>query len=149
MKMQMNNVPEKYIIIYSDRHESYDLFRDLKNRADVQLIVTRPKKISGKLLKKIRKIHLSGTIANHLRLPFKSAWYEKLNIETDENVQYYLMVVDMALSSIPLPYFKKIAAKPNVKTILIMINSMRSNTMRQVRKEFHETAWDAVLTFDD
>lgn len=147
----MNNkeIPSKYILIYSERHESYDLFKDLKGRNDVQLIVTKEKKVSNQISKSIRKVHLSSTIANRIRLPLKHIWYEKTEIMIEDNAQYYLIIVDMALNTLPLHYIKKIANKKNVKTVLVMINSVKSNTIRQIHTEMNRITWDAILTFDN
>ncbi len=147
--MSGNYTPVKYILVYSDRHESYDLFRDLKDRTDTQLVVTKKKPVHSGIIKKIRRLHTSGTIANHFRLPFKQIWYKKPDISIDDNVQYYIIIIDMALSELSLSYLKKITKKPNVKTILLMINSVKSNTIRQINTEMHNISWDSILTFDD
>lgn len=147
--MQKQNNADKYIIIYSDRHESYGLFDDLKDNEDVQLVPVKAKKVGKGLKRYIKKVHLSGVIANHIRLPFKSIWYEKPEIRIDDSFSYHLIVVDMVLSSLSVADLKKLFAKHNVKSYLLLINSMKSNTLRQIRHDYNSLKWDAILTFDD
>ena len=127
--MQKQNNADKYIIIYSDRHESYGLFDDLKDNEDVQLVPVKAKKVGKGLKRYIKKVHLSGVIANHIRLPFKSIWYEKPEIRIDDSFRYHIIVVDMVLSSLSVADLKKLFA--NMLKISCQMNFYQRLNMMQ------------------
>lgn len=139
----------EYIILYNDRHEEYDLFADLKGRDDVHLVVTHFKPVKTTIGKYLRKIHLSRNIADCITLPFKKKWYEKVHIRIEEDVQYYFIVFDMAIATVPVSYLKSITKRSNVKSVLIMVNSAGGAIIRHAQKEINKIKWDAIYTFDD
>ena len=138
-----------FFIIVSERHNSYDLFRDLDHRPDVKVNVTQLKPINNNSIKKLRRIHLSGTIAKHVKLPFKKIWYEVIDLPIKQDCDNYVIIVDMALEAIPLSKLKQLEKNKNVKMILLCINSYKSGTIQQIQKEIHAINWDKIYTFDD
>lgn len=138
----------KYIILYNERHGSYGLFNDLKSYDNVRLVEVGFRYIRSSLIKCLRKLHLSKNIADYVRLPLKKKWYRSVNIEIEENVENYLIVFDLALACVPISVIKKAINKPNVKSVLIMINAVASSDIRHSKREIESIGWDEIYTFD-
>lgn len=140
---------KKYIIMYSDRHGNYGLFKDLNNRENVQLVEITTKHINNNILKAIRRIHLSKAIASKIHLPLKYIWYVSPQIKIEKDCEYYLLIVDIVLFSVSVSYIKTITKKHNVKSILLMLNSVSTGAIKQITKELNSIKWNSVYTFDD
>lgn len=140
----------KYILVYGENHERYDLFRDLKNRADVHIQVRKAKKENNKWINLIKSIHLSSTISRIVNLPFKDFWFNKGTISFEENQEYCLIIVDMALVSFSQKELDSFVKQPNVRTVLVLINSYDSETMKElgIKAKIRKTRWDDIYSFD-
>lgn len=139
----------KNIIIYSETHEHYNLFKDLKSHKDVELVVVKQKKNKSKAIQIIKKIHLSNTISHYISLPFKNIWYEKidLNIEPDKN--YNIIVFDLALHDMDPSFLIKASKLKNVNCYLMFINSMSFNLLKPIKEKMDLINWKSIYTFDE
>lgn len=140
----------KYILIYGENHERYDLFKDLKSKEDVQVQVRKAKKVHNKLINFLKTVHLSSTISRKINLPFKDIWFKKDAISFEENQKYCLIIVDMALISFNQKELNSFVKHPNVRTVLVLINSYDSETMKElgIKAKIRKTRWDDIYSFD-
>lgn len=147
---QKKMITMKYILTYGENHERYDLFRDLKSREDVQMQVRKEKKVNNKLINLIKKIHLSSTISRKINLPFKNIWFKKDAISFEENQEYCLIIVDMALITFSQKELNSFVNQPKVRTVLVLINSYDSETMKElgIKSKIRKTKWNDIYSFD-
>lgn len=139
---------KKFFIIYSERHDSYDLFRDLREYPNVDLIVPRMKSVKNNFIKFLRKIHLSKEIANHVKLPLKRIWYEPITIHSDSNHKNFIVVVDMALAELSAASFNNLRNDKTSKKILLFLNSSNSDVFKRIKNDINKIGWDKIYTFD-
>ena len=144
-----NMKDRKFIILYSRRHEEYDLFADLKCLDDVHLEVCDLKDVRSNVLRFLRSIHLSGELARFLHVPLKKKWFRKLDLDLNPDELYYLVIVDKALEAIPITYLKQLTENKNITSVLLLLNSTHSSVIKYIQREIEAVKWDAVFTFDE
>lgn len=139
-----------YYIIYPESHDHLGLFEDLKNEKKVKLIVTAQKKIHNRLLKKIRRIHLSATANRIVKFPFRKIWYKKCRFDIQTNQEYCIIILDAALKALDVDYLNQVFAKPNVCGCMVLINSMDAGSVgiQEIKSDIWRVRWNAIYTFD-
>ena len=141
----------KYTIIYPETHQHLGLFKDLENRTDVELIVTRRKKVSNWVLKFLEKVHTSSVVNKKIRLPKKDIWYEKIAINHTMKIKtHYIIIFDAAIKALDQKATNTLFQKPNVQGILILINSMNADSagMIDVKSLMNRFKWTCIYSFD-
>lgn len=146
--MQIDDM--NYILIYPETHEHLGLFRDLQDKKNVQLIVTRQREIRNPVIKAIKRINLSWVINKYICLPLKKKWYEKICIDIASNKQYCVIVVDAALRALEVEYLNTLFQMDNVRGVLVLINSMDAQSIgiQEVKPDIKKINWDDIYTFD-
>ena len=144
------NKLRKYVLIYPESHAHLGLFRDLENRSNIDLIVAKKKEINNRLLQTIRKIHTSWTINRRIKLPLQRIWYEPITINTNKDIQYCIIFVDVAINYIDTNMLRLLCGKENVRCVLICINSIDASSvgMLQIREKIFQIPWNDVYSFD-
>jgi hypothetical protein len=140
----------KYILIYPETHEHLGLFRDLQDKKNVELIVARQRNLRNPVIKAIKRINLSWIINQHISLPYKKKWYEKISVDVASNKQYCVIVVDAALRALEVGYLNSLFHKNNVRGVLMLINSMDAQSIgiQEVKPDIKKINWDDIYTFD-
>ena len=140
----------KYFLIYPETHKHLGLFQDLSNNTNVEMIVAQQKMPRTKLLKAIKRLHVSWTINKHIPLPFKSIWYKKITIDIPQSQKCCVIVVDGALKMLKIGYLNSLFKKKNVRGVLVLVNSMdaQSIAILETKKMIPKVNWDDVYTFD-
>lgn len=140
----------KYFLIYPETHKHLGLFQDLSDNADVEMIVAQQKMPRTRLLKTIKRLHVSWTINKHIPLPFKSIWYKNIVINVPQSQKCCVIVVDGALKMLKKGYLNSLFRKKNVRGVLVLVNSMdaQSIAILETKKMIPKVNWDDIYTFD-
>ena len=140
----------KYIVVYPESHEHLGLFQDLKAVSDVQLIPTTQRSVKNSLIKKIKRIHQSGTINKRVSLPFRRYWFNPIRFHLEEQEEYTIILVDAALKAFGVKQLNRMFALKNVNGVLVLINSIdaHSVSMLEIKNNIPKVNWDRVYTFD-
>ena len=140
----------KCILFNSEVHESYGLYKDLEDLDSVDVILRKERTVNNKLLKKIKHVHLSGSISKYINLPLKNIWYSKCDLRILPGEEYYLIFDDLALKSFSQKELNDFTKRNNIKCILVLLNSMDSEIMSRsgIKRKIIKTAWEDVYTFD-
>ena len=140
----------KCILFCSEVHKSYGLYKDLEELDSVKMILRRESVITSKILKKVKYIHLSGSISKYVNLPLKNIWYEKSKIHINPKGKYFLIFDDLTLKSFSQKELNNLTKKKNVKCILLLLNSMDSEIMSRsgIKGKIVNTKWYDIYTFD-
>lgn len=147
--MNQENASIVFTIVYSETHEGYDLFRDLKGLDNVNLVIVKKRKIKSRVLKFIRRIHLNSVIGKYINIPYKWKWYEMNNIiDVNEPRIHFIILFDLALQGISVKYLNKLFLKSNVKSIFFYINSVNTDLMRCIKRDMKKIKWDRIISFD-
>ncbi|MDO5346526.1 MAG: hypothetical protein Q4E91_12385 [Lachnospiraceae bacterium] len=139
-----------YILIYPESHNHLGLFNDLIGVPNVELIVTRSKRVKNVFLNLVKKLHTSGTINRYVRLPLKRLWYNPINFNLDEKKEYCVIIVDAALKAFSVKELNRVFSMQNVRGVLTLINSMDAGSVgiSEIRSKIFQVKWDDVYSFD-
>lgn len=142
--------PEKYYFVYPESHEHLGLFSDLDSAENVETVVIRKKENASKINTVIRKIHTSWTINKRVHIPFQGIWYTKPVFDLKDEKNYCIIFIDIAINHINTKKLKELCNKPNVRCVLVCINSVDASSigMIQIRKKIFQIPWHDVYTFD-
>ncbi|MEW4410962.1 hypothetical protein [Clostridium sp. AN503] len=139
-----------YVIIYSEAHEHMGLFNDLKGNQNVELIVAKKKSLKNKLVKGFSRLYQSWTLNRFLHIPGQSKWFMPICMSIDKNKEYCIIIIDSALKAININTMNDLFSKPNVRGVLVLINSMnaQSISMMEAKPLIKKLHWDDIYTFD-
>lgn len=148
--MDSKNKERQYILVYPESHRHLGLFEDLYGTKNVELIVAKQKKPYNRLLRVLKRLHLSWTVNKRLPLPFREIWYEKIQFNIKSSVNYCIIVVDAALKTLKPEYLNKIFSQKNVRGVLILVNSMEAKSVAilESKKKFSKVNWESIYSFD-
>lgn len=140
----------KYILVYPESHRHLGIFSDLKDYSDVQCIVASQKKFRNKVINQMKKIYMSGTLAQYINLPLKYYLYDTIQFKIEEAEEYCIIIVDAALRAFNIEYLNRVFSQKNVRGVLALINSIHahSTSMYEVRPLISKVQWSDVYTFD-
>ena len=140
----------KYYLIYPETHKHLGLFQNLSDSTNVEMIVAQQKVPQTRIMKAIKRLHVSWTINKHVPLPFKNVWYKKIAIDVPKSQKCCVIVVDGALKMLRPNYLNALFQKENVRGVLILVNSMNAQSIAilETKKIIPKVNWDDIYTFD-
>lgn len=129
-------------------HEMKEIFNDLKSDPRVDYLESPCRELNIKLLRLVRKIHLSRRINDVIELPFKGIWGSVLDDYIWEaDTEYYILFWAVAPYPIPVKRLKKLQKEHNVKFVLLMGGPLfASKVTPRYLKQLH---FDSVYTIED
>ncbi len=140
----------EYLLFYPDSHQHLGLFEDLKSAPNVRMENIGLKKIDNRMLRNIRRFHISWTINKHVPLPLKSIWYTNPEMELEGSRQYCMIVMDGAMKGLSSKKLNELFAKENIRGVLVLINSMDAESIAvlELKDKFKQVKWDEIYSFD-
>ena len=136
-------------IFYPESHDHLGLLDDLSGIQDVNLLPIKRKHLRSRILKKIRKIHLSSTLNRYIHIPYKNVWFNCSPVQMTDK-KNTVVIFDGALKHFTTKQLDQWVVDENTTCILILINSLRASSavISDIKDIIPKVKWDHILTFD-
>lgn len=127
---------DRYYVIAPGSDYGRVLFSDIGDLDNAE-ILDSPVSLKNKFLQILHHIHFSFAICNRIQIPFQSLWqfaYSINKICFDEDKKYCVIISDVAAGRMDTVFLRKLSAKKNIDTVLVLVNVMQKKNKYNAEK---------------